>query len=211
MATAARDLGYAYVAICDHTPNVRVVPGGSMRTRSGARPTTSRRERAARAVPRPARRGGRHPLCGGLDSACACELDWVQLSLHAGQREQRDTLTTKVTDAMLHPAVRCLSHPDRAHPRPPAWRTRSTSRRRSRSRASTASRWRSMGSRPTRPLGTERQARDRGRRRGRRLHRRAFRSWSGQHATRRRHGQARLGDGGKRPQHTSDRGSPPPH
>ena len=27
MATAARDLGYAYVAICDSTPNVRVVPG----------------------------------------------------------------------------------------------------------------------------------------------------------------------------------------
>ncbi|MGL1102783.1 PHP domain-containing protein, partial [Vibrio parahaemolyticus] len=27
MALAARDLGYEYVAICDHTPNVRVVPG----------------------------------------------------------------------------------------------------------------------------------------------------------------------------------------
>ena len=27
MATAARDLGYEYLAICDHTPNVRVVPG----------------------------------------------------------------------------------------------------------------------------------------------------------------------------------------
>jgi DNA polymerase (family 10) len=27
MAVAARDLGYEYIAICDHTPNVRVVPG----------------------------------------------------------------------------------------------------------------------------------------------------------------------------------------
>src|SRR5205823_2573481 len=27
MAVAARGLGYDYVAICDHTPNVRVVPG----------------------------------------------------------------------------------------------------------------------------------------------------------------------------------------
>ena len=27
MASAARDRGYAYVAICDHTPNVGVVPG----------------------------------------------------------------------------------------------------------------------------------------------------------------------------------------
>jgi DNA polymerase (family 10) len=39
------------------------------------------------------------------------ELDWVQLSLHAGQREPGRELTRKVTDAMRHPAVRCLSHP----------------------------------------------------------------------------------------------------
>jgi DNA polymerase (family X) len=39
------------------------------------------------------------------------ELDWVQLSLHAGQREPRDLLTGKVTEAMRHPAVKCLSHP----------------------------------------------------------------------------------------------------
>ncbi len=39
------------------------------------------------------------------------ELDWVQLSLHAGQREPREPLTRKVTEAMRHPAVSCLSHP----------------------------------------------------------------------------------------------------
>ena len=39
------------------------------------------------------------------------ELDWVQLSLHAGQREARERLTRKVTEAMRHPAVTCLSHP----------------------------------------------------------------------------------------------------
>src|SRR5919202_1263022 len=39
------------------------------------------------------------------------ELDWVQLSLHAGQRAPREELTRKVTDAMRNPAVRCLSHP----------------------------------------------------------------------------------------------------
>jgi DNA polymerase (family X) len=39
------------------------------------------------------------------------ELDWVQLSLHAGQREDADRLTRKVVEAMRHPAVRCLSHP----------------------------------------------------------------------------------------------------
>jgi DNA polymerase (family 10) len=39
------------------------------------------------------------------------ELDWVQLSLHAGQRQAAAELTRKVVEAMRHPAVRCLSHP----------------------------------------------------------------------------------------------------
>ncbi len=39
------------------------------------------------------------------------ELDWVQLSLHAGQRTPRRELTARVVHAMQHPAVRCLSHP----------------------------------------------------------------------------------------------------
>ncbi len=50
---------------------------------------------------------------GGLDlpDDVLEELDWVQLSLHAGQREAREPLTRKVTEAMRHPAVTCLSHP----------------------------------------------------------------------------------------------------
>src|SRR4029079_10057781 len=39
------------------------------------------------------------------------ELEWVQLSLHAGQRLPEVELTARVTEAMRHPAVRCLSHP----------------------------------------------------------------------------------------------------
>jgi len=39
------------------------------------------------------------------------DLDWVQLSLHAGQRQAGPELTRKVTEAMRHPAVSCLSHP----------------------------------------------------------------------------------------------------
>jgi DNA polymerase (family X) len=38
-------------------------------------------------------------------------LEWVQLSLHAGQRRRGEELTRMVTEAMRHPAVRCLSHP----------------------------------------------------------------------------------------------------
>src|SRR3954451_3722149 len=39
------------------------------------------------------------------------ELDWVQLSLHAGQRAPRREITARVVEAMRQPAVRCLSHP----------------------------------------------------------------------------------------------------
>jgi len=39
------------------------------------------------------------------------ELEWVQLSLHAGQRRSRGELTRMVTEAMRHPAVSALSHP----------------------------------------------------------------------------------------------------
>ncbi|HYX84027.1 MAG TPA: hypothetical protein VE777_03565, partial [Gaiellales bacterium] len=39
------------------------------------------------------------------------ELDWVQISLHAGQRAPKRELTARVLHAMQHPAARCLSHP----------------------------------------------------------------------------------------------------
>ena len=39
------------------------------------------------------------------------ELEWVQISLHAGQRWGRAALTDRVVEAMRHPAASCLSHP----------------------------------------------------------------------------------------------------
>jgi DNA polymerase (family 10) len=38
-------------------------------------------------------------------------LDWVQASVHAGQRTPRPELTKRVLTAMEHPAVSALSHP----------------------------------------------------------------------------------------------------
>ena len=39
------------------------------------------------------------------------ELDWVQASVHGGQRMPRAEMTKRVEEALRHPAVRCLSHP----------------------------------------------------------------------------------------------------
>ncbi len=113
MAVAARDLGYAYVAICDHTPNVRVVPGldaDGLRAQAEEIAGVNGELapfRVLRGTECDIRSDGRLDLPDDVLAA----LDWVQLSLHAGQRESAERLTKKVTEAMRHPAVRCLSHP----------------------------------------------------------------------------------------------------
>ena len=39
------------------------------------------------------------------------ELDWVQASVHGGQRMPRREMTARVEEALRNPHVRCLSHP----------------------------------------------------------------------------------------------------
>jgi DNA polymerase (family 10) len=113
MATAARELGYEYIAICDHTPNVRVVPGldADDLRRQGEEIAAVNEELAPFRVLRGTEVDIRADGTLDLPDDVLAELDWVQLSLHAGQRQRRDELTRKVTEAMRHPAVRALSHP----------------------------------------------------------------------------------------------------
>jgi DNA polymerase (family X) len=113
MAEAARDRGYEYLAICDHTPNVRVVPGldaDALRRQADEIAVVNEALAPFRVL-----RGTECDIRadGGLDlpDDVLAELDWVQLSLHAGQRLPGAELTARVTEAMRHPAVRCLSHP----------------------------------------------------------------------------------------------------
>jgi DNA polymerase (family X) len=113
MATAARELGYEYVAICDHTPNVRVVPGldADDLRRQGEEIAAVNEELAPFRVLRGTEVDIRADGMLDLPDDVLAGLDWVQLSLHAGQRQGRAELTRKVTEAMRHPAVRALSHP----------------------------------------------------------------------------------------------------
>ena len=113
MATAARELGYEYVAICDHTPNVRVVPGldADDLRRQGEEIAAVNEELAPFRVLRGTEVDIRADGMLDLPDDVLAELDWVQLSLHAGQRQGRAEVTRKVTEAMRHPAVRALSHP----------------------------------------------------------------------------------------------------
>jgi DNA polymerase (family 10) len=113
MATAARDRGYEYLAICDHTPNVRVVPGldADALRRQAEEIAAANEELAPFRVLRGTECDIRADGALDLPDDVLAELEWVQLSLHAGQRLPQAELTARVTEAMRHPAVRCLSHP----------------------------------------------------------------------------------------------------
>ncbi|HEY6962411.1 MAG TPA: PHP domain-containing protein [Gaiellaceae bacterium] len=113
MGEAARDLGYEYIAICDHTRNVRVVPGlDADDLRRQAEEIAAANERLA---PFRVLRGTECDILadGSLDlpDDVLAELDWVQASIHAGQRQSRDQLTRRTLAAVEHPSVRSISHP----------------------------------------------------------------------------------------------------
>ena len=113
MAEAAIALGYEYLAICDHTRSVRVVPGlDADDVRRQSEEIAAANEQLA---PFRVLRGIECDILndGSLDlpDDVLDELDWVQASVHAGQRQSRDQLTHRTLAAIEHPAVRSISHP----------------------------------------------------------------------------------------------------
>jgi DNA polymerase (family 10) len=113
MGRAAKERGYEYLAICDHSPAV-----GAVR---GLTPDDLRRQgeeiAAANEVLSPF-----HVLRGiecdilpdgrlDLPDDALSELDWVQASVHGGQRMPEREMTKRVEEALRNPFVRCLSHP----------------------------------------------------------------------------------------------------
>jgi DNA polymerase (family 10) len=113
MAAAAIARGYEYLAICDHTPAVGAVKGLSADdVRRQAQEIAEANERLA---PFRVLRGIECDILpdGRLDlpDDVLAELDWVQASVHGGQRMPRKEMTRRVSEALHHPAVSCLSHP----------------------------------------------------------------------------------------------------
>jgi DNA polymerase (family X) len=113
MARAAIERGYDYVAICDHTPAVGAVRG---LTADDVR-RQGEEIAAANELLAPFR------VLGGIEcdiladgrldlpDDVLAELDWVQASVHGGQRMPRGELTKRVEEALRNPYVSCLSHP----------------------------------------------------------------------------------------------------
>ena len=113
MARAALARGYDYLAICDHTPAVGAVRGLTADdVRRQAEEIAAANEllapfRVLRGIECDILADGRLDL---PDEVLA-ELDWVQASVHGGQRMPRRELTKRVEEALRNPSVRCLSHP----------------------------------------------------------------------------------------------------
>jgi DNA polymerase (family X) len=113
MGRAARERGYEYLAICDHTPAVGAVRGLTADdVRRQAEEIAAANEllapfRVLRGIECDILPDGRLDL---PDDALA-GLEWVQASVHGGQRMPRRELTKRVEEALRNPSVRCLSHP----------------------------------------------------------------------------------------------------
>jgi DNA polymerase (family 10) len=113
MGRAAIERGYEYLAICDHTPAVGAVTGLTAEdVRRQAEEIAAANEalkpfRILRGIECDILPDGRLDL---PDDVLA-ELDWVQASVHGGQRMPRREMTTRVEAALRNPYVRCLSHP----------------------------------------------------------------------------------------------------
>jgi DNA polymerase (family 10) len=113
MGLAARERGYDYLAICDHTVSVGAVPG--LDAEAVRRQGAEIAEANERLAPFQLLRGTECDIRrdGSLDlpEDVLAELEWVQASVHGGQRGSREELTKRVLAALDTPYVSCLSHP----------------------------------------------------------------------------------------------------
>jgi DNA polymerase (family X) len=113
MGLAARERGYGYLAICDHTVSVGAVPGldADGVRRQGEEIAEANEQLAPFRLLRGTECDIRRDGSLDLPDDVLAELDWVQASVHGGQRGSREELTKRVLTALDSPYVSCLSHP----------------------------------------------------------------------------------------------------
>jgi DNA polymerase (family X) len=113
MGRAAQDLGYDYLAICDHTVAVTVVPGLTADDvrRQGEEIAAANEVLAPFRILRGIECDIRADATLDLPDDVLAELDWVMASVHGGQRGSREVLTSRTLAAVHNPHVSAISHP----------------------------------------------------------------------------------------------------
>jgi DNA polymerase (family 10) len=113
MGRAAMELGYEYLAICDHTVSVTVVPGLTADDvrRQGEEIAAANEMLAPFRILRGIECDIRADGALDLPDVVLAELDWVMASVHAGQRGTKEQLTARTLAAVQNPHVSAISHP----------------------------------------------------------------------------------------------------
>jgi DNA polymerase (family X) len=113
MVTAARALGYEYLAITDHSAGLGVANGLTVERLRAQRALID--DLNARVAPFRVLAGIELEIRadGTLDypDDVLRELDWVGASLHSGLRQEPERVTARAVGAVQHPHVAALNHP----------------------------------------------------------------------------------------------------
>lgn len=117
MAQAARDRGYRYWAVCDHSAGLGMV-GGLDAKRISEQATVIQKlnkEYEESGVGFRLLRGSEVEILAdgtlGLPDEVLADLDVVVASIHSGLRQDRETITTRCLKAVRNPHVDILGHP----------------------------------------------------------------------------------------------------
>ena len=113
MARAARDMGYEYIAITDHSRSLAIARGLS---EERFLQQLEEIQRARREVP------GIHILAGSevdilrdgsldFDDSLLERADIVIASIHSGFKQDKETITSRIIKAMRNPNVDIVAHP----------------------------------------------------------------------------------------------------
>ncbi len=113
MARAAKDAGYSYLALTDHSPSQTVAGGLKMDRLLKRREEIEAARKAVRGIT--ILEGTEVDILrdGSLDypNEVISELDYVVASVHSGWKMSRDAMTERIVTAMENPWVDCIGHP----------------------------------------------------------------------------------------------------
>lgn len=113
MAAAAKKLGLKYIAITDHSKRVSMANGLDDDRLLAQWDDVDRANDSIKGIT--ILKGIEVDILekGGLDISDAVleQADWVTASVHYGGKQDRETITKRIVDAIAHPSVSAISHP----------------------------------------------------------------------------------------------------
>lgn len=113
LARRAKELGYRYIAVTDHSPSEPVANGLSVERLRQRREEVEAARKAVRGIAILEGTEVDIKRDGGLDypGEVLAELDFVVASVHSGWKMERGAMTERIAKAIENPWVDCIGHP----------------------------------------------------------------------------------------------------